>query len=99
MDLIFINNLYEGSTTIEGSVSSENLAEAKQCSATLQENEDNLGFEVLSSNINVYYDDSFYEEEEEEAEVPVGAIVGGVLGGLVVIGIIVFLVYRYRKNK
>ena len=104
IDLIFINELYEGSTAVEGSISSQNSQEAQERTSLLSSNEENLGFEVLSSSVNVYYDDSLYveddeEEEKPEDEVPIGAIVGGVLGGLLVIGIIILIVYRYRKNK
>ena len=59
---------------------------------------------MLSSNVDVYYDDSVYgegeeEEEEETEDVPVGAIVGGVVGGLAVIGIVVFVVYKKNKTQ
>ena len=104
IDLIFINELYEGSTAVEGSISSQNSQEAQERTSLLSSNEENLGFEVLSSSVNVYYDDSLYveddeEEEKPEDEVPIGAIAGGAAGGLLVIGLILFFMCRYRRKQ
>ena len=44
MDLIFVNDLYESSTVVEGSISSSNAQEASERSSLLQQNEENLGF-------------------------------------------------------
>ena len=56
--------------------------------------------------MNVFYDDSVYEEDEDddaeeegEEDLPIGAVIGGVIGGLLVIAVIIFLVYRHHKNK
>ena len=94
--------MFEGSTTVQGSVSSESEEEASSLSSSLQENSDDLGYNVISSNVDVYYDNSLIDGKdipEEEGEIPVGLIVGVVVGGIAVIVIVSVVVYKYRKNK
>ena len=52
----------------------------------------------MSSSINVYYDDQVYVPEEED-DLPLGIIIGCSVGGVVLIGLIIFVVYKCKQKK
>ena len=96
VDFIVITDLIEGSTDISGVVSASDENEANANADSLASAE--LGYTVLSSSINVYYDDELYEPTEED-EVPLGLIIGCSVGGVVLIGIIIFVVYKVKQRN
>ena len=66
---------------------------------TLTANTGNLGFTVLSSSVDIYYDDGVYNNGETPvAEDNLGLIIGASVGGVVLIAIIVLVIYKC-KNK
>ena len=98
MDLIIINDVSEGSTDVDGVISVTDEDEANSNVDTLENNLDGLGYDVLSSSINVYYDDEVYNPATEE-ELPLGIIIGCSVGGAVLIGIIIFIVYKVKSKN
>ena len=98
MDLIIINDVSEGSTDVDGVISVTDEDEANSNVDTLENNLDGLGYGVLSSSINVYYDDEVYNPATEE-ELPLGIIIGCSVGGAVLIGIIIFIVYKVKSKN
>ena len=98
MDLIIINDVSEGSTDVDGVISVTDEDEANSNVDSLQNNLDGLGYDVLESSINVYYDDEVYNPATEE-ELPLGIIIGCSVGGAVLIGIIIFIVYKVKSKN
>ena len=103
LDEIFIFALSEGSTVVDGQVSSDSSSDASSKSNKLSSNSDSLGYSVLESSIDVYYDGQTYTEDDDDGsildDVPLGAIIGGAVGGVVLIVIIVLVVYKCRNKS
>lgn len=109
MDIV-LNSITEGSTQVQGSISSTNANSANQNSQTLsQQLGSNLPYEVVSSDIDVYYDDQRYAEDnngndgEDNSDVlpsDLGVVIGAAVGGVVVIAVVIgIVVWRIKKKK
>ena len=109
MDIV-LNSITEGSTQVQGSISSTNANSANQNSQTLsQQLGSNLPYEVVSSDIDVYYDDQRYAEDnngndgEDNSDVlpsDLGVVIGAAVGGVVVIAVVVgIVIWRIKKKK
>lgn len=57
-----------------------------------------MGYDVLSSTIDVYYDDELYRPAGGN-DVPLGIIIGCSVGGAVLIGLIIFVVYKVKQRN
>lgn len=96
--IIFVR---EGSTVIGGSISTSSQAQA----TSLQSNMGTTvpGYTVLSSSASVYYGDAQYTAPEEakanNQTTNVGLIVGVVVGGVALIAIVSFLIYKFKIKK
>ena len=99
LDLIDIDELIEGSVEAGGSISTTEDTSSGMAE-TLTANTGNLGFPVLSSSVDIYYDDGVYNSGETPvvAEDNLGLIIGASVGGVVLIAIIVLVIYKC-KNK
>lgn len=105
---IVLNSLTEGSIDVSGVISASSADDAADTSSSLSGATDSvgtsLGYSVISSDVNVYYNDQVYEEQDGDGdettflEENVGLIVGVTVGAIVVIAIVIFVVYKYKKK-
>ena len=63
IDDIVINSLAEGSVAVGGAISASSSSNAQQTSSSLTNSLNNLGYDVVSSDIGVYYNDAVYNEQ------------------------------------
>lgn len=103
---IILNALTEGSSVVGGSVSASSQSQAQTLSSGMQGA--SFSYPILSSSVGIYYDDQKQDEDKDDDDddggkngrpAPIGAIVGGTVGGLVAIGIVAFIVYKVKKAK
>ena len=100
---MLINSVTEGSTQVSVGISSENEEQATQNSQTISNNEASLPLSVLSSNVDVYYNDKLIQKSTEETAAVsssnMGVIIGAAVGAVVVIAVAIFACYKYKTRK
>ena len=100
---ILLKELKEGSVAANGDISADDQAGANSAATSLSNNLNNLGVTVTSGSFDVFYDDAAVDDGSTDgttaSDVPVGIIVGCTVGGVVLIAIIVFVVWKVKSSK
>ena len=96
---IHLDRLFSGSVQVAGDISADSLGSAHSMKKRMIDNVHNLGFAVVESSFKVVPDEGNPETEGGNEDLPIGIIVGCAVGGVAVIGIIIGIAYKIKKEK
>ena len=99
-----LTTIVSGSVVVGGEISANNETEANSLTQTLSDNSNNLGVTVTNSNFQTTYDgntvnDGTTTSTSDSSGPSVGLIVGCTIGGVVLVAIIAFVVYKVKSGK
>ena len=99
-----LTTIVSGSVVVGGEISANNETEANSLTQTLSDNSNNLGVTVTNSNFQTTFDgnainDGTTTSTSDSSGPSVGLIVGCTIGGVVLVAIIAFVVYKVKSGK
>ena len=99
-----LTTIVSGSVVVGGEISADNETEANSLTQTLSDNSNNLGVTVTNSNFQTTFDgnainDGTTTSTSDSSGPSVGLIVGCTIGGVVLVAIIAFVVYKVKSGK